>query len=219
MVTFINQNLELNDFTKIVAVFEGENIGESKEPTNEHLLVHIMDLSQESRWFVRRAINKYPKSKVILFSENKAVAHFAWEIGAFYFSSYPLHEEILKSLKQRINARIQQQHSKRLRLNFKGGFKLIHPLSVSVIQGKGNYCKFYLKDERPQLYTVRINEINHKLNFVPYLCRINKSLIININNLSKIEKGYAFFGGQPATQLKLNAKTLALVKKKLLWLE
>jgi DNA-binding LytR/AlgR family response regulator len=211
MITIINQNLTIADFEKIKVMVKEKNNTES------YLLVQITNLSQKSRWLVRRAINRNPNAKVILFSENITVGHFAWQIGAFYFSTYPLQEVALQALHQRIES--VAPTTRRLRLNYKGGFKLVHPLSISVIRGQGNYCQFYFKDEQPQLYTVRIHDMDRKLSAVPYLCRINKSLIININNLSKIEKGYAFFGGKPATQLKLNTKTLALIKKKLLWLD
>jgi hypothetical protein len=217
MATIINQNLSTEEANKIKAIVAANDITKAKPTAESYLLVQIRDLSQESRWLVRRAVNENPKAKVILFSENVTVSYFAWQIGAFYFSTYPLHAAALQALRQRIA--VAAPTTRRLRLGYKGGFRLVHPQSISVIRGQGNYCQFYFKDEKPQLYTIRINEINDKLDFVPYLCRINKSLIININNLSKIEKGAAFFSGQPATQLQLNTKTLALIKKRLLWLE
>ncbi|MCB0516373.1 MAG: LytTR family DNA-binding domain-containing protein [Chitinophagales bacterium] len=184
------------------------------------VLVIIKDLLEDSRWTLRKAVNKYEGAHFIILSSRESVAKFAWNIGVFHFLSYPLDLEQLKLLKIKINKEFYYRKDiEKLKLSFQGGFHLIHPNEISVIQGQGNYCKFFLKNHPPSLYTIRIGNIAELLSAFPYMARIHKSLIINVNHLSQIKSNNAYFRGKPTVILKLSSKTVIAIKKQLLWIK
>lgn len=182
--------------------------------------IHLNDLNYENRKLLRQTINKYPSALLVISSGNDQIAKFAWKVNAFHFLSLPVSSAQLKTLKQKLQFNTRQSsENDKLKLPVKGGFDLIHPNEVCVIQGMGNYCQFYFREAKPKLYTARIGQVAEYLEFTPFICRINKSLIININHLTKIINGQAVFVGNPRVQINLSQRSVSAIKKELFWIE
>lgn len=95
---------------------------------------------------------------------------------------------------------------------------MVNTSNISVINGKGCYCKFYFSNDRPALYTLRISDLENRLWEIPELIRLNRSLIVNLNNLLRIEGNTAWFKGDKVVKLILGKRTITRLKKELIWL-
>lgn len=215
---FNNYNLPPNEFNNISSYLK-TGIADNKIDRTEVIFVRISDLKRGNRWELRKAINNNIDSNLILLSANSGVAKFAWKIQTLQFLSYPVSTNQLNILRLKLNnISLKRRDEEKLKINFEGGFHMIHPSEISLIQGKGNYCRFFFKEKKSIFPTARISKVYKKIQNFPYLIRINKSLVINVNHLTKIENGTVFFIGESQVQLKLNRRVVSSIKKELLWL-
>ena len=183
------------------------------------LFVKLDDLGYENRRLLRGVISIYPDAKFVIISSNLALAAFAWQIQAWHFLPYPINKTHVNVLMHKLGELIDPEADReKIRLSYKGGFKLYHPAEISVIRGQGNYCKFYFTYHKPQLFTCRINTIHSMLNCAPFICKINKSLIVNINTILEIEGGEVTFAGNPQVRLQFSRRTVAAIIEKMHWL-
>lgn len=182
---------------------------------DELLFLRVRDLSLENRILLRKAINANTGNPLVILSSNVNVSLFAWRVQAFHFLSYPVTKNQLRLLSKKIRSERRSTH--RLKVTYKGGERLFDMNNITVINGKGSYCEFFFKTDRPELYTVRIGNIGEHCEAVPYMFRVNKSLIINVNNLSKIEGNALFFGGEKPLKIVLGQRSIAKVRKEVIW--
>lgn len=207
-----NVNLPPKDFNKIGDVLTAycrRNLPE------ELVFLRVRDLSLSNRILLRKAINKNAGQPFVILSSNVNVSMFAWRVSAFHFLSYPVTKNQLRLLSKKI--RSQRKSVNRLKVTYKGGQRVIDMNNISVINGKGSYCEFFFKTNRPELYTVRIGNVGEHCEKIPYMFKVNKSLIINVNNLSKIEGNALYFGGEKPLKIMLGQRSIAKVKKEVIW--
>ena len=207
-----NYNLPNRDFDVIcnlLAIYCKRNVAE------ELLFLRVRDLSLANRILLRKAINANTSKPLVILSSNVNVSMFAWRVQAFHFLSYPVTKGQLLLLSRKIST--QKPNIQRLKVTYKGGERVIDMDNISVINGKGSYCEFFFKTNRPELYTVRIGNVGEHCEKVPYMFRVNKSLIINVNNLSKIEGNALFFNGEKPLKIILGQRSIARVKKEVIW--
>ncbi len=210
----INYNLNERDFEKIYS-----KLRELKAVDNEKknvIFLQLNDLSYANRMTLRKTINGNLSSRLIIISSNSLVSILAWRINALFFLDRPFSEGKLRVLGNKLNS--SNRLVKKLKLTFKGGFKLVATNHISVINGKGCYCKFFFTNDKPSLYTARISDIEKRIWEVPELIRLNRSLIVNTNNLLRIEGNSAFFAGQNPIKLVLGERSISKLKKEVLWL-
>lgn len=182
---------------------------------DELLFLRVRDLSLPNRILLRKAINANTGNPLIILSSNVNVSLFAWRVRAFHFLSYPVTKSQLRLLSKKIRSERPGIH--RLKVTYKGGERIIDMSNISVINGKGSYCEFFFKTNRPELYTVRIGSVGNHCEAVPYMFRVNKSLIINVNNISKIEGNCLFFSGAKPLKIALGQRSIAKVRKEVIW--
>ena len=195
MFHLININLSDREFEFITVGLSLIPLTEN-EISKDLMFIKLNSLNLENRWTLRRAINKNTEAKIVLISAFNEISRFAWKLNAFHYLSFPLTESQLYSLKHKIILSSNDKNGDpKLKMNFKGGFKIIEPTDINIIKGQGSYCDFYIVNEKPEIFTARINDLHSSFVTSPFLKKINKSLIININNLTKIENGFAYFKG------------------------
>jgi DNA-binding LytR/AlgR family response regulator len=210
----INCNLSQKEFEIINTKLNKLGI---KDDHNVNItFIQLSDLSHDNRLLLRKTINGNSQKKLIIVSSNAFVSVLAWRIDALYFLYLPLSEGKLRQLGNKINTTIGLV--KQLKLTFKGGFRMVKTINISVINGKGCYCKFFFTNDKPSLYTARISDIEKRIGEAPVFIRINRSLIVNINNLLRIEGNSAYFSGQIPIKLVLGERTISKLKKEVLWL-
>ena len=213
-------NINLNDADIGMISDFVRNRRKTVESENRLCFIRILSLDKTDRILLRKAINKHPHSNIVVLSDKDSVAKFAWKINVFHFLDYPIDERQLKNLRIKIVQNLNQRKDfEKLRMPFKGGFDLLHPDNICVLKGDGNYCRFYFRNDKPKIYTGRIGNIADKLMEFPYMVRVNKSLIININHLIQIVGNEASFTGVPKVKIKLSENSVRIVKRALLWME
>jgi DNA-binding LytR/AlgR family response regulator len=99
-----------------------------------------------------------------------------------------VHNDIeLHSLEQRINSleRVVHNHRK-LRFNTRSGYLLIHPDEIFYIQADWNYSEIYLSKEKHEVISMTLGAVEELLPKETFV-RINRSIIINRNFITKIQ--------------------------------
>lgn len=185
----------------------------------DFLFIKMNSLNIDNRWIIRKAINNNPNGFIVLISNFKEIARFAWRINAFYFIEFPLSISQIMRLQYKItNETKNKSFNPKLRMNFKGGFKIIDPSNINIIKGQGSYCDFYFNNEKSEVFTARINSLANIFIQTPFMARINKSLIINLNNLTRIQNGIAYFKGDNKIKLAVSETSIKKIRNELLWL-
>jgi len=99
-----------------------------------------------------------------------------------------VHSDIeLHSLEQRINSLEKVVHNHRkLRFNTRSGYILIHPDEIFYIQADWNYSEIYLSKEKHEIISMTLGSVEELLPKETFV-RINRSIIINRNFITKIQ--------------------------------
>lgn len=196
-----------------------------KNPACQNLDIHInlfklKELDLEVRTKIRSLINSNPEHKLVLLSSKPEHSLFAWRINAFYFIEFPINDRRIYQLSNRmVEANNSRKDFETLKISYSGGVKLIHPSNINIIRGKGNYCDIYSTQQTNKMtFSIRIQKLSNLLSHVPYLVKLNSSTIANINNLTKLEKDYAFFKGSKPTAVKISRNVNDRLKKELHWI-
>lgn len=77
---------------------------------------------------------------------------------------------------------------KKIRFNTTGGFILLNPEDIVYIQADWNYSEIHLSKEKFELVTMNLGSVEEVLP-AGYFARINRSVIINLTYLEKIQRG------------------------------
>ena len=184
------------------------------------VLLKIPDLSQQSRWVLRKAINQYPNARIVVLSLNGQVARFAWRINAFHFIGFPLSFAKIQPLRIKIKHRAEQSFAPKLKLAKTGGYDYLPLREIAFILGKGDYIDVYLLNKtKPDTYTNRLGAVSNNLLGYPNFKKINRSTLINLNHVRQIKKNLAFFNSDPKLALKLSPDSRKELIQLLLWVE
>lgn len=189
---------------------------------NRHIVFFkALDLEYETRLKLRKLINENNSINLVIISDQAEFASLSWEIGAFCFLKYPITERGLKVLKHRLKKELIQERKdqEKLKMTFAGGFDLHSLDNICAIEGQGNYCKIYFKNEQPKIYTARIGKLGAILEKQINFCRITKSIIINVNNIAQLKDNNVKFISTPKLGIKLSVRASYALKKELLWLK
>ena len=183
------------------------------------LFFQLNDLNSDSRLQLRKAIQKNNDTYVVILSNKIEVALFAWKINAIYFLQLPFSNGSLSKLAQKLTEVSTSQINPKIKILTKDGFEIIDLSDISFIKGQGDYCTLYIRGRKPLLVAKRIMKFKETLvQFNGYEI-ITKSLIININHISKIVAKEASFVTLPHLRLKLSDSSVAIIKRKLFWID
>jgi DNA-binding LytR/AlgR family response regulator len=93
----------------------------------------------------------------------------------------------IHSLEHRINSLEKVVHNHRkLRFNTRSGYLLIHPDEIFYIQADWNYSEIYLSKEKHEVISMTLGSVEELLPKEIFV-RINRSIIINRNFITKIQ--------------------------------
>jgi DNA-binding LytR/AlgR family response regulator len=155
---------------------------------------------------------------MIVLSPNDSIATFSYKIGAFHFLKSRISPIQLNLLKYKMLTYEEKKNGEAIIFKSKNNGIQVTPVKdIACFNGKGDYCDFRFLDGSSYLDTRRIGEILSKINWHPYLFKLNKSVVININKVSKISGNIVFFTNS-IVKLHLSPNAISEVKKRLLWL-
>lgn len=215
-----NYNLSTKEFEVIrsfLVAFSPE--GHLSTGSGKLLFIRIPNMLQDSRWLLRRATNQHPDAQLVLLSLNVQVAALAWRIGAFHFISFPLSKAQLKMLLNKVVRANRPQQKRQLKMSYQGGFDLIALSDIILIKGKGDYVEIYLRQGKMRTYTYRISKLAAQLTNWPGFERLNKSILINIQAISKVKPDCVILRAEQTVALQLGAESRKLLLEKLLWID
>lgn len=191
-----------------------------KKIKSELNLIKINSFDSKTRMVLRNIINKNSATNLVLLSSNPEHSLLAWKINALYFIKLPLNSrDIYQCLNRLMILENTRKDLETLKINYSGGTELIHPSEINIISGKGNYCDFYTTQQRNKLtFSTRIQKVGQMLNHIPYLVRLNTSTIVNVNNIVKLEKDFAYFKGKQAAAVKISRRVNYKLREELFWI-
>lgn len=214
----ININLPSELELKVFSVLSKNTLAFEKNRF-ECFLFLLKDLDSSSRLELRKSIQKYTTSKVILISDNPSHSLFAWRINAFHFLQYPFTKNSLIGLSKKANEVSKSYSIPKIKIPVKEGFEVVDLNDISFIKGQGDYCTLYIKGRNPVLIAKRIIKFKDSLVHFSGFEVITKSLIVNINHIAKIVSNEAFFLTLPKLKLKLSDSSVSKLKRKLFWID
>jgi two-component system LytT family response regulator len=92
-----------------------------------------------------------------------------------------------QKLENSYNSLLNQTTKKKLKFNTASGFTLIDPLDIIYVKADWNYSEIYLGKDKMEVITMNIGCIELLLPKCEFV-RINRSTIININYLDKVQR-------------------------------
>lgn len=217
----INWNLEEKHFSELRDLVL--SIWSDHKETRDmprFLFFDLQEFNDEKRLELRRLKYRYPGYHVVLLSHKSEAALLAWKINAFFFFYMPVTKESLRLFEHRLYQFYIDRPEKieMLSIPFKGGVRVLNSLDISVVKGQGQYCQFYFRNEKPELLTIRIGELGARLRPLPYFIKLNKSLLVNLNNIAQVEKDNAIFRGKDGSvKLAISRNVYKVLRDRLLW--
>lgn len=225
----INFNIEnFNTIQKAVNLIFEENystikINRMDEIPRENLnslsvfLIFIENDNLNSRKLIWVLKTRYPQVETVICSENISLAQLAWQINASFFLHFPVSRIGLTNMIQRVEKSLEIE-PKKIRFNLQGGFELISASDICFCKGDGNYTTIYLKGDKKIVMTKKIKEMNLKFAPFPFLVRVGKSFIVNLENILKVdESSVSFCGYDKLTRIELSQIYLKRIKEQMLW--
>jgi len=192
------------DFIRIVdSALNAENALSILETKSVDLVFLDVELPRKSGFDLvedLHQLNIYPR--IVFITAFQKYAMKAIKCGAFDFLMKPfdpddIHELIVrltneKSIKEDMPLKMKNllsilKEKRRIRFNTRHGFVLIEPDEIQYIKAEWNYSKIYLNNYRTELLSVNLGNIEKLLpknNFF----RINRSVIINLDCLSRVDR-------------------------------
>jgi len=173
-------------------------------------------------------LNIHPK--IIFITAYQKYAMKAIKCGAFDFLLKPFDKDDISDLMARLTKEyvINEENAskmkhllkalkdtKRIRFNTRHGFMLLDPSEIHYIKAEWNYVTIYLNNHRTELLSINLGNIEKILPY-PDFFRINRSMIININRLSKVDrktKTCVLEVNQEAAEFKVSSNRLKELSK------
>jgi|TARA_R110001592_G_scaffold57253_1_gene174008 DNA-binding LytR/AlgR family response regulator len=187
---------------------------------NKLSFFYLKEDTLENRILLRKLINTNDKEHFVVVSANKEVAFLAWKANVLAFMYYQKEVavgfyEFLIRLKK--YPPIKEEVKEKLKISFKGGFELVAIASICFCVGSGNYTYIYLENGTRKCISYPLNVLEKRIKEVPFLNRIGKSFIVNINRIKKVQSQHLVFKGATEIELKLGDIYIKRVKQNLLW--
>ncbi len=190
----------------------------SKRNMNRDFILFKMDnTKKEAKINLRRVISKNPDCLLILCSFNPKV--LAFSSGARVFHSVNLLDwkYSLRGLQYKLNLLRPADEIETIPIYYNDKTINIKHTNICCIKGSGNYCYFYVHDQKEFLVTMRIKEVREKLEDSDMFFDVNRSIIVNINRVASISKQSISFRSRPKYMLNLGYRSIKRVKDELLW--
>ncbi len=174
----------------------------------------------KSRVILRQLVNSNNNNHYVLVSKNIELAYLAWKANVLGFIH---HNDTGNTTTNSFLERLKKYPPKtekveeKLRLNFKGGFDLIALDNICFCVGSGNYTEIYLDNGTKKCMSYPLSTLEKRLGDVPFLKRIGKSFLVNLNRIQKVQTEQLLFKGKTAITLKLSTTYIKRVKQNLLW--
>lgn len=181
---------------------------------------YLEDDDAQNRVVLRQLVNNNRHNHYVLISKQSGLAYLAWKANVLGFIHHNDTGNIsTKTFLERLKKYPPKMEKveEKLRINFKGGFDLVAIETICFCVGSGNYTEIYLNNGTKKCMSYPLSKIEKRLGEVPFLKRIGKSFIVNLNLIKKVQTEQLIFKGKTAITLKLSTTYIKRVKQNLLW--
>ncbi len=146
----------------------------------------------------------------------RELAYTAWRLECFDFLALPVNRNELARSFQKFRKEILQLKAPPLIFKYQGGHHLLEAENILYCKGAGNYTQVQLNNGSKILLTLKIGDMEKKLQSYETLYRVGRSFIINILSIQAIKKNEVIFKSQKPHSIKLGKGYLQKLKQILL---
>lgn len=186
IISCIQAENNLNDQLSITSYTSASQI----DPTTDIFDILLLDIDLPDKSgidFANDYIKIYPNTKIIFISSHNELVFDSFKVHPYNFIrkeniDIELNDTLLELLD------LLKMHKKEIVLNNKDNTTIIQQSDIIYIESFKHYCYIYTK-RTTEPYKIRTNmrQILEDLNFCFY--RINRSYIINLNEIKQIKNG------------------------------
>lgn len=194
----------LSDFQEIEIISKESNVDSAIATIIEHkpdIIFLDIEMHGKDGFDLVYEINNYNiKTTIIFVTAYNKYAIKAFKYAAFDYLLKPVDPDIIQ---QTLNRYKLEKHNynladkieklkcflqpEKLKFNTKTGFILINPEDIVYCEAEGNYTNMYLTNGKNEFLTRQLGQIESALPDDPFF-RINRSVIINMNYLSSVNR-------------------------------
>lgn len=155
------------------------------------VLIFYPTLPSEIKQFIAAIKTSHPHVKFVhVGDEGQSIA--AWQMRLFHFSALPFTETNLKDIIYYYKSQLGYQNTK---LSYKDneGLHKVELSDILYFRADGNYTEIKLRQKKKIVLTKQLGQICETLPYFPSLVRVNRSWIINLENISSIDNSILRF--------------------------
>lgn len=182
----------INYYSQIVTA-NCELVISNLEKNPESLVIFVTDTIDHDLFNIYiKAQTSYPKAKFVHFGRLEDSVR-AWDLNFFHFNPLPITENTL-----------QKCYNKYIHSKGKIGFLYYTDLEgvhgiivddIAYIQANGNYSVFYTTQNGKIVVSKQINHFENMLRTDPKFIRVNRSWIINLHKIEKLDSENLYLKG------------------------
>ena len=186
-----------------------------EEQQKNYVLIVTPYLHDELRLLIRQIRQIKPQQAICLCSLRE-LAYDAWRLECFDFLALPVKREELALSFQKFRREILRVKAPPLTFRYQGGEHVLHPEDILYCKGAGNYTHIQLRNGSKLLLTLKIGEMDKRLEKYETLRRVGRSFIINTANILAIRKLEVLFKSEPRQHISISKGYLRKLKGVLL---
>jgi two-component system, LytTR family, response regulator len=212
--TFINIIGEAEELDKTFELIAGNK--------PDIIFLDIQFSVQNAFDLIRRLQDVNADCTIVLVTGHKAFLREAIKNAVFDYLLKPVDPQELKDTIERFikyrsrkkEPRDGDSYKNKIRFGTRTGAIFINPEEIVYCKAEGNYTRLVLNEHQSELVSFNIGHLEEMLN-QPYLYRLNRSYIINLNYLSKVDKNarlICFHKNNEVLSLNVNPKDLSVLR-------
>ncbi|MCC5927835.1 MAG: response regulator transcription factor [Cyclobacteriaceae bacterium] len=216
----------LSNFSFINIVGEAKDLNETFELIAGHkpdiIFLDIQFQAQNAFDLIRRLQGVNADCTIVLVTAHKVFLHEAIKNAVFDYLLKPVDphelgdtlERFAKIRAKKKEVREAEPYKNKIRFGTRSGAIFINPEEIVYCKAEGNYTRLVLNEHQSELVSFNIGHLEEMLR-QPYLYRINRSYLINLNYLSRVDKNarlICFHKNHDVLTLKVNPKDLSLLR-------
>ncbi len=163
-----------------------------------------------------RQIKQIEPQQMLCLCSLRELAYDGWRLECFDFLALPVKREELALSFQKFRRKVLRLKAPPLSFRYQGGEHLLQAEDILYCKGAGNYTQIQLRRGSTLLLTLKIGEMEKRLEKYENLRRVGRSFIINLANIQAIKGSEVLFKSDQQQRIKLGKGYLRKLKNLLL---
>ena len=180
----------------------------------------MSDNGDDERLKLRNIVATYERdAPIIVFSPDVLVASLAWDVNAYHFVNFSNSnwKEVLHFALRKAYRAMYQEACNEVVFYSRTETHHIRVDKIAYIQAQGNYSQICFLDKSNLLITKQLGKLEKEIANFPCLCRVNKSVMVNLNSIHAVKGNTVVLKNQVELRFSKNSCVGVVLESKLLW--